>query len=108
MHILVGSFGGLAGLMFFGLFAGPATASAYGPLVGYTITGWMVLLLVLAIPTIALGVGLIKYRPWARVGGAVIAIIELLNFPLGTLLGVYALWVLLAPEADPLFNRRFH
>jgi len=36
-----------------------------------------------------------------------IAIVELLNFPLGTVLGVYALWVLLSPETDPLFSPRF-
>lgn len=107
MNILVGGFGGLASLLFFGLFAGPAMAAAYGPLIGYTITGWMGLLLVLALPTIALGIGLLKYRPWARSTGTVISIIELLNFPIGTVLGIYALWVLLSPETDPLFSPRF-
>jgi hypothetical protein len=107
MHILIGGFGGLASIIFFGLFAGPTTASAYGPLIGYTVTGWMVLLLVLALPTIALGMGLLKYRRWARSIGTVIAILELLNFPLGTVLGIYTLWVLLSPETDPLFSPRF-
>ncbi len=107
MHILVGGFGGLASIIFFGLFAGAATAAAYGPLIGYTLTGWMALLLILMLPTIALGVGLLNYRPWARSIGTVIAIVELLNFPLGTALGVYALWVLLSPETDPLFSPRF-
>ncbi|HTA72119.1 MAG TPA: hypothetical protein VK776_27740 [Bryobacteraceae bacterium] len=107
MHILVGGFGGLGSIIFFGLFAGPTTASAYGPLIGYTVTGWMALLLILMLPTIALGVGLLNYRPWARSIGTVIAIIELLNFPLGTVLGVYALWVLMSPETDPLFSPRF-
>ena len=50
MHILVGGFGGLSSIIFFGLFAGPATASAYGPLIGYTVTGWMMLLLILMLP----------------------------------------------------------
>ena len=107
MHILVGGFGGLASIIFFGLFAGASTAAAYGPLIGYTLTGWMALLLILMLPTIALGVGLLNYRPWARSIGTVIAIVELLNFPLGTVLGVYALWVLLSPETDPLFSPRF-
>lgn len=106
MHILVGAFGGLASFVFFGLFAGPATVAAYGPLISYTITGWMALLLILMIPTIALGIGLLNYRPWARSIGTVIAILELLNFPIGTVLGVYALWVLLSPETDPLFSPR--
>lgn len=107
MHILVGGFGGLASIIFFGLFAGAATAAAYGPLIGYTLTGWMALLLILMLPTIALGVGLLNYRPWARSIGTVIAIVELLNFPLGTVLGVYALWVLMSAETDPLFSPRF-
>jgi hypothetical protein len=67
----------------------------------------MTLLLILMVPTIALGVGLLNYRVWARSIGTVIAIIELLNFPLGTVLGVYALWVLMSPETDPLFSPRF-
>ena len=107
MHILVGGFGGLASIIFFGPFSGPTTAAAYGPLIGYTITGWMALLLILMLPTIALGVGLLNYRPWARSIGTVISIFELLNFPVGTMLGVYALWVLLSPETDPLFSPRF-
>jgi hypothetical protein len=82
-------------------------ASSYGPLIGYSVTGWMMLLLILMLPTIALGAGLLNYRPWARSIGTVIAIIELLNFPVGTVLGVYALWVLLSPETDPLFSPRF-
>jgi hypothetical protein len=102
--ILVGAFGGLAGIMYFGFFAGP---TAYGPVIGYIVTGWMILLLVLMLPCIALGVGLLKLRPWTRSLGAIIAILELLNFPIGTVFGVYALWVLMSPEADRLFSPRF-
>jgi hypothetical protein len=59
------------------------------------------------IPAIALGIGLLNLRPWALSIGTIIAILELLNFPIGTALGIYALWVLMSPEADPLFNPRF-
>lgn len=107
MNILVGGFGGLASIIFFGLFAGPTTAAAYGPLIGFTVTGWMALLLILAVPSIALGIGLLNYRPWARSIGMVLSIINLLNFPIGTVLGIYGLWVLLSPETDPLFSPRF-
>lgn len=107
LTILMGGFGGLAGLIFFGLFAGPSAAAAYGPVIGYVVTGWMLLMLILAIPAILIGIGLLSFRPWARSVGTVVAILELLNFPLGTLLGVYALWVLMSAEADPLFSPRF-
>ena len=102
--ILVGALGGLAGITYFGFFAG---LTAYGPVIGYIVTGWMILLLALMLPCIALGVGLLKFRPWTRSLGAIIAILEFLNFPIGTAFGVYALWVLMSPEADRLFNPRF-
>jgi hypothetical protein len=102
--ILVGALGGLAGGLYFGFLAGP---TAYGPVIGYILTGWMLLLLILMLPCIALGVGLLKFRPWTRSLGAVIAILELLNVPIGTVFGVYALWVLMSPEADRLFSPRF-
>ncbi len=107
LHMLVGGLGGVAGILFFGLFAGPTFAASYGPIVGYTVNGWVILMLILVIPSIVIGAGLLYMRPWARSSGTVIAILELLIFPLGTGLGIYALWVLLSPEADPLFSPRF-
>ena len=107
LYILAGGFGGLASLVFFLLMAGPAGAAAYGPISGYMITGWMVLMLLLAIPSIVAGIGLMSFRRWARAMATIIAILQLLNFPLGTALGMYALWVLLSAEADPLFSPRF-
>ena len=99
--------GGLAAGLFFLLFPGPTAAAAYGPLIGFAITGWMWLLLILTLPAIVLGIGLLNFRPWSRSIGTVIAILEMLNFPLGTAIGVYGLWVLMSPEADPLFSPRF-
>ncbi len=107
LNILVGGFGGLAATIFFLLFAGPTTVSSYGPLIGFVITGWMWLMLLLAVPAIVLGIGLLNFRPWTRSIGTVIAILEILNFPLGTAIGIYALWVLMSPETDPLFSPRF-
>ena len=105
--ILAGGFGGIASLMFFLLFAGPASVSAYGPLIGFMVTGWMWLLLILAVPAIVLGIGLLYMRPWSRPIGTVIAILELMNFPIGTIIGTYALWVLMSEDTDPLFSPRF-
>jgi hypothetical protein len=104
----MGGFGGLASAIFFGLFAGPAAAAFYGPMAGYMVTGWMYMMLALTIPAIVVGIGLLNFRPWARSLGAIIAILELVNFPLGTALGIYALWVLLSAETDPLFSPRFN
>ncbi|HJZ38911.1 MAG TPA: hypothetical protein VJ203_00930 [Bacteroidales bacterium] len=50
------------------------------------------------------GIGLLGYRKWARILVLVIAAVGCLNFPLGTLKGVYSLWVLMQDETIVLFN----
>ncbi len=45
------------------------------------------------------GWALMAYQPWARTLLIVIACLSLLNFPLGTLLGAYTLWVLIPRES---------
>jgi hypothetical protein len=58
---------------------------------------------VLAVPCIIGGVFLLRYHKWARIFLIVISALNLLNPPLGTLLGAYGLWVLMLPEIEPLF-----
>ena len=41
-------------------------------------------------------------RPWARIVGIIVAILSLLNIPLGTIVGVYGLWVLFSKETEQL------
>ena len=50
------------------------------------------------------GIGLLSFQPWARLLILVIAAIGCLNFPLGTLKGVYSLWVLMQDETIALFK----
>lgn len=59
---------------------------------------------VLALPAVITGNGLLKFRPWARVAAIILACLNILNFPFGTALGVYTLWVLLSAETQPLFT----
>jgi hypothetical protein len=107
LFVLVGGVGGLAAFFYFGFFAGPAATNSYGPAIGYIASGWILLSLILMIPCVVLGIGLLKLRPWTRSLGTIVAILELLNFPLGTAMGVYALWVLMSPETDRLLTPRF-
>ena len=44
------------------------------------------------------GIGLLSLQPWARYLILVVAAIGCLNIPIGTLKGVYSLWVLLQDE----------
>jgi hypothetical protein len=50
------------------------------------------------------GIGLLSFQPWARYLVMVVAAIGCLNIPIGTLKGVYSLWVLLQDETMKLFN----
>jgi zinc ribbon protein len=57
-------------------------------------------LLLKAIAGFMAGWGLMQKEPWARTLTLVMGFLELLHVPFGTALGVYTLWVLLAPNAD--------
>jgi len=46
------------------------------------------------------GWGLLQRERWARILTLVLSFLALLNFPLGTALGVYSLWVLLPQESE--------
>lgn len=63
------------------------------------------LLLVLSIPGYIAGIGLLKFHGWARILAIILAILHLLSFPLGTALGIYALWVMLNAQTPPLFDQ---
>lgn len=52
------------------------------------------------------GIGLLSYQPWARYLVIVVAALGCLNIPIGTLKGVYSLWVLLQDETIKLFEVR--
>src|SRR4030042_1763384 len=51
------------------------------------------------------GIGLLSLQPWARYLVIVVAALGCLNIPIGTLKGVYSLWVLLQDETVKLFER---
>src|ERR1700685_512170 len=42
--------------------------------------------LVISLPGFIIGIGLVQFRPWARVAGIVISALDLLGFPFHTLL----------------------
>lgn len=69
------------------------------------LTGMMasMVLLVLAVPYVVCGWGLLKLKPWSRVIGIILAALALMSFPLGTIFGVYALIILFKKETEALF-----
>lgn len=78
-----------------GLLTGDGEAMSVLAIVGTFVLG---ILVVISIPGIVAGWGLLKRKSWARVLALVIAFFSLMNVPLGTLLGVYTIWALLANE----------
>jgi hypothetical protein len=54
------------------------------------VIAFVVLLLVVALLPLAVGYGLTKRRRWAKPLGLALAIVSLINIPVGTALGLYA------------------
>ena len=57
----------------------------------------------LGVPGLLAGYGLLTKKPWARVLAMVVGILSLVNFPVGTAIGLYTLWVLTQPAATDYF-----
>ncbi len=96
----------VAGLLFFlltgiGVFTGDGVAFSILSVVG---TGLALFVLILSFPGILAGYGLLKGKEWGRILALVVAVLGLLNFPLGTAIGIYALYVLLQQEAGFYFG----
>jgi hypothetical protein len=106
LRIAFGALGILAAIIIFlavvggGLISGDSDAMRVTVIVGPSIA--LVLVLV-SLPGIIGGVGLLKYKQWARILVIILAILDLFNIPIGTALGIYSLWVLLQDETAQLF-----
>ncbi len=97
--------------------AGMAVAFAFGfvdqfvddptavKVLGIIGTPLVVLFLLFGGLMIAGGVGLFYCKPWARILTLVMGAIGLLNVPIGTLKGVYIIWVLVQSETISLFEK---
>jgi hypothetical protein len=64
----------------------------------------VIFLLLVSLPGIIIGIGLIRLRPWARIAGIVVSIIDLMMIPFGTVVGVYGIWVLFSKDTERLFS----
>jgi hypothetical protein len=115
LHIVFGALGILVGLGILALFGGIAgivgmNSPAEEARVAVPVLGGIgglifFAMLVLSVPGIIAGVGLLSYKPWARILAIIISILDLLQFPLGTVLGFYGIWVLFSREGAALFER---
>lgn len=53
-----------------------------------------------AVAGLAIGWGLLQKESWARTGAIILGILNLVEIPAGTALGIYTLWVLLPGDAE--------
>ncbi|MBZ5594124.1 MAG: hypothetical protein LAP39_17930 [Acidobacteriia bacterium] len=115
LHVVYGMLGVLAGIivmLVFGGLAGLVSVADHSrdakvaiPILGGIGAFVFVLLLVLSLPGIIAGFGLIELQPWARMLTIVLSALELMSVPFGTALGIYGLWVLLSPGGEQLFRQ---
>jgi len=99
LALALGTAGGIVGQA-----ASPEDAAIALPVIGVAGTALVGLLLALSLPGLIAGIGLLKFQPWARILGIVLAAINLINIPIGTALGIYGLWVLLNKDTERLFS----
>jgi hypothetical protein len=117
LHIVFGALGVLAALCLLMIFGGISAVVGLSdhssdsltaiPILGL-IGGFVFLLvLVLSLPGLIIGIGLMQFRPWARIAGIVLSALDLVSVPpFGTALGIYGLWVLLNNETERMFDAR--
>ena len=108
IYIILGIFTALGGLALFGILAGAGliaddrVAALTTGLIGTVLGGFLI---VISLPNIVAGIGLLKRRAWARVLAIILGVIHLVGFPIGTAIGVYTLYVLLNDRTTPRFAR---
>jgi len=65
----------------------------------------MVVIVILSIPGIIAGIGLLKRKEWARILTLILSVIDLINFPVGTAVGAYSIWAMVQPEVVEQFKK---
>ena len=98
---LLAVFGASAGIV--GATAEPNEAALAIPIIGLAGMGLVIFLLIVSLPGLIAGFGLLNLKPWARILAIVLCAINLVNIPIGTIFGAYGLWVLLNKDTEQIF-----
>ena len=83
-----------------GVATGEREAMGFLTVVGTSLAGLMALL---GLPGMLAGYGLLKRKSWARILAIVVGVLGLPNFPVGTAIGLYTIWVLFQKSATDYF-----
>jgi hypothetical protein len=107
IHIAFGALGVLAALAVGGVVGGAALFADDAQTTGIMVllAGFIAVVMgLLSVPSLVGGWGLLKRRPWARMLVLIVSFLNLLNFPLGTLVGGYSIWVLMSDESRHILS----
>jgi hypothetical protein len=63
-----------------------------------------IVMLLISLVAVIGSIGVLKRQEWGRITLLVVSFFNLIHVPLGTVLGVYSLWVLLNDEIIRIFN----
>ncbi len=80
---------GLLLLVFVFMMASPAASSISASWIAVSVVVFLVLLFAVGLLPLLVGYGLRKHRRWAKPIGIVLAVVSLINIPIGTALGIY-------------------
>jgi len=106
VYFVISALGLIAALAVFGVMTGIGVIAGMREFWLFSLLGTFigVYLLIVSLPGLILAWGLYARRSWARILGFIVAALSLLNFPVGTILGGYTIWVLTRPETELLLE----
>lgn len=109
LWIIYGSLGILLGLMIVGLLFGISflPEDQESPILLRTVAiagGGLIALL--SLPEVIAGFALLKFKEWGRILALIVAVLNVIWFPIGTALSIYTFVILLNTETSAVFQKR--
>ena len=94
---------GLCGFLFFvGIGVATADSTAFG-ILGTVGMVSVLFFAALALPGMLAGYGMLKRKQWGYILGIILGFLNVINFPVGTAIGIYTLFVLFQNSASGYF-----
>jgi hypothetical protein len=84
--------------------SGDPDANVASKVLGLTGAALSIFFAVIAVPFVATGWGMLKLQPWSRIAGIVLGALLLIEIPIGTAIGIYALVILFRKDAEAVFT----
>lgn len=107
LYLVLSAFGLVgAGIVFLtvaggGLLSGDPTAMSLGVGIGSVVASFLA---AISIPGLVAGLGLLRHASWSRMLALIVGGLNLIQIPFGTIVGIYAIWVLVQDESIQLLN----